>query len=296
MLASGSTLAHPDVPGLRQHAFNVDQRDDAAALEVHLQALAHEPPSVERNTVVVVGGGFTGIEAAAEMPARLRSVLGPDADVRVIVVERAQHIGPELGASPRPLILEALAHCGVTLRLGASVTAVGADGVTLSSGERIAARTVVWIAGPVASALTGQVAGRRDRLGRLHTARDLRVEGVEHVYAAGDVALAQTDDDGHHALMSCQHAIALGRYAGNNVAADLIGVAPIAYSQPKYVTCLDLGSWGALFTEGWDRKIRLVGEEGKRLKQQINSVWIYPPPADRVQALAAADPANLVVA
>ncbi|WP_080944629.1 hypothetical protein [Pseudomonas synxantha] len=108
--------------------------------------------------------------------------------------------------------------------------------------------------------------------------------------AAGDVAYTATDERGHFAATSCQHAIALGRYAGNNVAADLIGVAPIAYSQPKYVTCLDLGAWGAVYTEGWDRQLKLVGQEAKALKQQINSVWIYPPTADRAVALAAADP------
>ncbi|KRA15634.1 hypothetical protein ASD70_02890 [Pseudomonas sp. Root569] len=108
--------------------------------------------------------------------------------------------------------------------------------------------------------------------------------------AAGDVAYTATDERGHFAATSCQHAIALGRYAGNNVAADLIGVAPMAYSQPKYVTCLDLGAWGAVYTEGWDRQLKLVRQEAKALKQQINSVWIYPPTADRAVALAAADP------
>lgn len=92
--------------------------------------------------------------------------------------------------------------------------------------------------------------------------------------------------------MSCQHAIPLGRYAGNNAAAELIGVAPMIYSQPKYVTCLDLGAWGAVYTEGWERTVSPPTDtaEAKQLKQQINSVWIYPPAADRATALAAADP------
>lgn len=108
--------------------------------------------------------------------------------------------------------------------------------------------------------------------------------------AAGDVAYAATDEMGNFAAMSRQYTIALGRYAGNNVSAGLIGVALRAYSQPKYVTCLDLGAWGAVYTEGWDRQLKLVGQEAKALKQQINSVWIYPPAADRAVALAAADP------
>ncbi|MNO93829.1 NADH dehydrogenase-like protein [compost metagenome] len=96
--------------------------------------------------------------------------------------------------------------------------------------------------------------------------------------------------------MTCQHAIALGRHSGNNVAADLLGVEPLPYRQPKYVTCLDLGAWGAVYTEGWQREVKLIKDEAKTLKQQINSVWIYPPVADRAIALAAADPLIPVVA
>ena len=110
------------------------------------------------------------------------------------------------------------------------------------------------------------------------------------IYAAGDTARAATDELGNFSAMSCQHAIPLGRHAGNNAAADLIGVAPRVYSQPKYVTCLDLGAWGAVYTEGWDRQLKLVKAEAKELKTQINTVWIYPPAADRRAALAAADP------
>ncbi|MNE90476.1 NADH dehydrogenase-like protein [compost metagenome] len=120
------------------------------------------------------------------------------------------------------------------------------------------------------------------------------MSGQPNIFAAGDTARAATDDLGNITAMSCQHAIALGRHAGNNAAADLIGVAPTTYSQPKYVTCLDLGGWGAVFTEGWDRQVKLIGAEAKELKRQINTQWIYPPVADREIALAAADPANPV--
>ncbi|MNR06873.1 NADH dehydrogenase-like protein [compost metagenome] len=149
---------------------------------------------------------------------------------------------------------------------------------------------MIWTVGFRAHTLTEQVQGTRDHQGRLHVDQNLKVRGHADVYAAGDVAYAATDDLGNFAAMSCQHAIALGRYAGNNVAAELLGVEPMPYSQPKYVTCLDLGTWGAVFTEGWDRQVKLVKQEAKELKSQINSVWIYPPAADRAAALAAADP------
>lgn len=291
ILAAGSQLFRPAVPGLAEHAFDVDQIEQAACLEQHLCALANQPDSVARNTVVVAGGGFTGIETATELPARLRAILGDDAQVRVIVVERNGQVGASLGDGIRPAILEACRELGVEWRLGVSVASVDAGGVVLDDGQRIDASTLIWTVGFRASGLTQQIAAPRDALGRLQVDRHLKVEGLADIYAAGDTARAATDELGNFSVMSCQHAIPQGRHAGNNAAAELIGVAPRDYRQPKYVTCLDLGAWGAVFTEGWERQQKLVGAEAKTLKTQINSLWIYPPAADRAVALAAADPA-----
>ncbi|MGH8790428.1 MAG: NAD(P)/FAD-dependent oxidoreductase [Cupriavidus necator] len=296
VVAAGSRLFRPQIPGLAQHAFNVDQVADAAELEAHIHRLASRPESAGRNTVVIAGAGFTGIETAAEMPARLREVLGEDAAVNVIMVERNAAIGPDLGAGPRPVITQALTELGVTWKLGSGVAAVDASGVTLDNGERIEADTVIWTAGARASELTAQIPAERDNFGRLHVDRNLKVKGVESVFATGDCAYAATDDDGNVAMMSCQHAMNLGRSAGHNVAADLVGAEPIPYSQPKYVTCLDLGPWGAVYTEGWDRQVKMTGGVAKALKTRINTEWIYPPSADRAEALAKADPRHIVVA
>ncbi|MGW7556586.1 NAD(P)/FAD-dependent oxidoreductase [Streptomyces rimosus] len=290
VLAAGSRLAMPALPGLSRFAFSVDQREDAVALERHLSALAERPWSTARNTVVVAGGGFTGIETAAEMPARLRAALGGDSDVQVIVVEQADAIGPDLGPGPRPVIEQALDALGVQRRLGVAVTAVDAQGITLSDGKRIDAATVIWTGGVTATPLTQELPAERDRAGRLLVDRDLRVPGVSSVFVAGDAASAQTDEAGHRTLMSCQHAMPLGRVAGNNAMADLLGVPPAPYAQPRYVTCLDLGPWGAVLTEGWQREVQLAGAEAKALKRQINRQWIYPPLAHRGVAFEMAEP------
>ncbi|GLZ87644.1 hypothetical protein Pres01_36950 [Metapseudomonas resinovorans] len=290
VLATGSQLARPPVPGLAEHAFDVDQIESATRLEQHLKSLAERPYSLARNTVVVAGGGFTGIETATEMPARLREVLGNEQDIRVIVIDRAPQIGAALGDGIRPSIVEASDHLGIEWVLGTSVAAVDANGVTLADGRHIESHTVIWTVGFRASPLTEQLSSVRDAQGRLHVDENLKVRGQDNIFAAGDVAYAATDDIGNFAAMSCQHAISLGRHAGNNVAADILGVSPTPYRQPKYVTCLDLGAWGAVFTEGWDRQLKLVKAEAKELKTQINTMWIYPPAADRTAALAAADP------
>lgn len=292
ILAAGSQLKRPNIPGLSQHAFSIDQRDEAAQLEAHLHSLALQPSYPARNTVVVAGGGFTGIEIAAELPARLRSIFGPNEDVRVVVVEQAADIGPELGLGPRSVILKALTSLGVECKLGAAVAAVDGTGVVTSRDERIDSQTVIWTGGMQASALTQQIPGERDLFGRLQVDSSLRVlsSPVRDILAAGDTALAATDDQGNHALMSCQHAMPLGRFAGYNAAADLLAIAPKPYAQPSYGTCLDLGPWGAVITSGWDRQVQLTGSVAKAVKTNINQAVIYPPKADRAEAYAAADP------
>jgi NADH:ubiquinone reductase (H+-translocating) len=293
VVATGSRLFRPNIPGLAEHGFSVDQLDDAIALDRHLHSLADRPAKNGRDTVVVAGGGFTGIEAATEMPTRLRAILGNDAKPRVVIVDRNSVVAPDMGAGPRPVIEDALKKLAVETRAGAGVAALDKFGVTLTSGEHIEAETVIWTAGMRAAPLTAQIPAERDSLGRLLVDRDLRVPGAAGVFATGDAARAACDDLGNCALMSCQHATRMGAFAGNNAAAELLGVPTKAYHQEAYATCLDLGEAGAIFTRGWDRKLELVGDEAKKTKQQINTVWIYPPQAERAVALASADPEHV---
>jgi NADH:ubiquinone reductase (H+-translocating) len=191
-------------------------------------------------------------------------------------VERAPVVGPDLGAAPRAHVVQALRALGIELRLGASVAAVDADGVQLDGGERIAAATTVWTGGLRASPLAAQLGVRRDGLGRVFVDEHLHVRDVPGVLAAGDVAHVMADAE-HVAPMSCQLAIPMGECAGGNAVSDLLGAPLAPFSWPHYVTCLDLGAWGALFTEGWDREVRLAGHWAKVMKETINRRLIYPP-------------------
>jgi NADH dehydrogenase len=290
VVATGSRLFRPNIPGLAEHGFSVDSLDDAVALDKHLHGLPKRPAVNGRDTVVVAGGGFTGIEAATEMPTRLRAILGKGAKPRVIIVERNPAIAPDMGEGPRPVIEEALQKVGVETRVGAGVASLDKSGVTLSNGEHIETETVIWAAGIRAAPLTQQIPAERDNFGRLLVDPCLRVPGVPDVFATGDAARAACDDEGNYALMSCQHATRMGAFAGNNAAAELLGVPTKPYHQKAYVTCLDLGEAGALFTRGWERTVEMVGEVAKKTKQEINGVWIYPPKPERAAALASADP------
>lgn len=284
ILAAGSEGFAPPIPGLAEFGFAATQMDEAIALDRHLRALADKPASAARNTVVVGGAGFTGLEFATEMPGRLREILGDDCPVRVVIVDRSQHVAAAMGAEPRPFIEERLRALGIETRLNVGVAALDAGGVTLSDGERIETSTVIWSGGMRASPLTAQLPGERDNLGRIVVEADLRVPGAPAIFATGDTAKAKTDTQGNFAVMSCQHARRLGAFAGHNAAADLLGEPTLPYDQPAYVVCLDLGPDHAVFARGWDSKVEVTGAQAKAIKQEINEVWIYPPAADRSAA------------
>lgn len=313
VLATGSAPVRPDLPGA-EHLFDVDTLETATTLDQHLQALPGKPaasaPEPGRNaraadsdrnadarepgryTAVVIGAGFTGVEIATELVPRLRAIAEPHGaadDVRVILVERDTVIGPELGPGPRPAITAALDELGIEQHLGTEVAKLDAESVTPADGTRIPARTAVWTAGVRASDLTEQIPAARDHLGRLHVDTALRVTGVPGVYASGDTAAAIAEDGEHVVTQSCQHALQLGRYAGHNVAADLLGLPAVAFAPDPYVTCLDLGTAGAVFTTGWNRTINATGTRAKHRKQAINQEWIYPPVHDRTEILRRAD-------
>lgn len=293
ILAAGSRLSRPEIPGLAEHGFSIDTWDDAAALEDHFRALADRPGAAGRSTVLIIGAGLTGIELACEMPDRLRA-LGFDGR-RVILADRNDHIGSNMGEEAVPMIGEALSSLGIETRTGVSISAVDAGGATLSDGTRIEAATVVWTAGMRASPLAALLPVAHDALGRIPVDKYMRVIGLDGVFAAGDIAAAPLDAD-HSTVMSCQHARPMGRFSGHNAAGDLLGHEMLAMEIDYYATCLDLGPWGALYTMGWDRHVEDSGQDVKKTKMTINRERIYPPrTGNRRDLLDAASP-NIQIA
>lgn len=295
VLAAGSRLYEPEIPGLREFSFNVDTYEASVRLNRHIERLPEAAGGPGRYTVLVLGAGLTGIEAACEMPGKLRAAATSagvnDARPRTIVADHAPQIGSDMGESARQVIEQALDALAIERRVGVTVTRVDAHGVMLEGGERIEADTVVWTAGMRANPLTAAFAVPRDRFGRLPVDEYLRVTGVNQVFAAGDVATLPIDGV-RPSVMSCQHARPMGRFAGHNVICDLLGKPMLPLRVDWYVTCLDLGPWGAVYTQGWDRRVAAVGMEAKSIKQTINCVRIYPPRShDRREILEWAAPA-----
>lgn len=283
IVATGSAMVPPNVAGA-EHIHSVDTHAEAEALRSHLQSRARGDQRAQ--AIVVVGAGFTGIEVAAELVARV-----PGA--RIVLVERAAVIAPDFGPRARTVIVRALGELGIEMRTQCSVSSVTRDAVALTNGEVIPASAVIWNAGLRASPL-GRALGDVDEHGRVRVDACLRVDGAHGVWAAGDLARVHVDRT-HLAVMSCQHASPQGRYAGHNAMSWLGGATQETYSQHMYLTCLDLGPWGALLTRGFARNAVLCeGAAAKKVKQFINTSLIYPPlTGDAAALLGAAAPEKL---
>lgn len=290
VLALGSELVRPPIPGLAEHGFDVDTYEAALRLERHLRQLGSRPPAPGAFTAVIIGSGLTGIEVATAMPARLQAARPPgstDVPVRVILADRLPYVGSDMGEHARPVIEAALRQLDIQTLLNVTAASIDARGLSLNSGERIEAATVIWCGGMRASPLTASLAAERDGLGRVVVDEYLRVCGVPAVFAAGDVARAMVDE-GHPTVMSCQHGRTMGRYAGHNVVADLLVEELMPVHFPGYVTCLDLGPPGALLTRGWDRQVTATGASAKGTKRTINCELVPPPRSKRREEILAA--------
>ncbi|MEO3887257.1 FAD-dependent oxidoreductase [Nonomuraea sp. B5E05] len=267
VLAAGSKLVRPQgLPGA-ERLFDIDTLEGARRLTGHLRGR-------EDYSAVVVGAGFTGLEAATALAA----------GGRVLLVDRSEVVADQLGPGPREEIEAALDQLGVERRLGTTVTQVGDGYAVLSDGAEVEADAVVWSVGMRASELTRQISGRLDHLGRVPV--DRRLRALPEVFAAGDTAAAAFDAE-HTVMQACQHATPMGKIAGYNAAADLLGLPLRDFTAGPYVTCLDLGAAGGVFTRGWDRKVMASGAAAKEVKLMINQ-WIHPPVDDAAQILAAA--------
>ena len=151
VFALGSRLVRLEISGLAQYAFDVDTYEGAARLNTHIDALPEQPASPGQYTVLVVGAGLTGIETGTEMLGKLRFALvraGRIAETpRVIIADHRPTIGSDMGEDACRVIDEALASLGIATRPGVAVRAMDSTGATLSTGEKIAAATIVWCTG-----------------------------------------------------------------------------------------------------------------------------------------------------
>ncbi|HLB76814.1 MAG TPA: NAD(P)/FAD-dependent oxidoreductase [Candidatus Dormibacteraeota bacterium] len=145
-------------------------------------------------TLIVVGGGPTGVELAGALAELQRHVLPhdyPDLDLssaRILLLEATDRILPGMPKALQGKAQAKLSELGVEIRFGAPVADADADGVTLRGGERIAAGAVVWVAGMLAPPLADVVPTPKGVGGRLVVEKTLQLPDRRGVYAIGDMA------------------------------------------------------------------------------------------------------------
>jgi NADH dehydrogenase len=222
IVATGATHSYfgheewePMAPGLKTLEDALTMR--ARVLGAFERAEADPEDAVRLLTFVVVGGGPTGVELAGALEEIAVHALGQEFDVvdpstaRVILVEGTDRVLPPYVPSLSDAAKRQLEELGVEVLTGALVSDIDDRGVTLASGERIEAGTVLWAAGVEASPL-GRMLGEVDRAGRVLVEEDLSVPGHPEVFVAGDLALVEGVPGVAPAAMQ------MGRHAGRVIA------------------------------------------------------------------------------
>jgi NADH dehydrogenase len=256
VLAPGSRTTYFGTTGAEENALDVKGLSDALRVRnhvidrfeeaEHLDGLAPE----DLLTFVVVGGGPTGIEAAADMHDLIFDVLEddyPNVDfdrVRVVLVNAGDQILKGLDSSLVNAATRRLASQRIEVINDARVQEVRSDAVAISDGRTIPTRTIVWAAGIEPPPLVGNLDVQRDQRGRILVDQYLRVKDRPGVYAVGDCTSIQYDGPPVPAL--AQAAEQEGKRAASNLVAEIENQAPVAFRYRSVGQLVDLGEGSAL--------------------------------------------------
>ncbi|MFF5156254.1 NAD(P)/FAD-dependent oxidoreductase [Streptomyces sp. NPDC000348] len=224
--ALGSGWDPQGVPGAAEHAHEIASRPGALRLRERLAGLD------AGRSVVVVGGGLTGLEAAAEI-AESR----PDLDVSLAA---RGALGDRLSPRGRRHLRKVLDGLGVTVHERTSVTAVGADRVTTADGRCLPAAVTLWTTGFAVHPIAGATTLKTDGTGRIVVDGTMRSLSHPDVYAIGDAALVQGPGD-KPLRMSCASGVPTAWQAADAIAARLTG-GKLPGVTPRYFNqCISLG-------------------------------------------------------
>jgi NADH:quinone reductase (non-electrogenic) len=251
VIGLGNVTSFAGQPGLSEHALPFKYLGDALNLRNHaihvLEEADIEPdPEIRRSllTFVVAGGGFSGVEAVAELNDFVRAAaksfrnLMPE-EIRVVLLHAGGLILPELPESLAGFAQRLLMKRGVELRLNTRLHGATADGALLEGGERIPTRTLVSTVPSGPNPLVAMLPCKKDR-GRIVTDTHLELPGEPGVWAVGDCALIIDSQSGQPSPPTAQHATREARCVADNIVASLRG------TPKRTFTFKALGKMGAL--------------------------------------------------
>ncbi|MER6142164.1 FAD-dependent oxidoreductase [Streptomyces sparsogenes] len=262
--ALGSTVADNGVPGVAEHAYDVAGKQSALRLRARLAEVA------PGGTVLVVGGGLTAIEAAAE-------IAEAHPDLRVSIAARGG-VGDWLSDKARRHLHGAFDRLGITVHERADITRVEADGVVVGAAGEIPAQVTVWTAGftahPLAAATTLEVSDT----GRIVVDETMRSVSHPDVYAVGDAAFAQGAGD-KPLRMGCATANPMAWLAADALAARLTGRKIPRTTIGYAAQCISLGRRDAIVqrvtSDDRPTSTVLTGRTAARVKEFIcaSTAW-----------------------
>ncbi|URM95825.1 NAD(P)/FAD-dependent oxidoreductase [Actinomadura madurae] len=237
VVALGSISRTLPIPGLADCGIGFKTVEEAIFLRNHvlhqLDIAASNPgdEDVRRRalTFVFVGAGFAGIEAMAELEDMARDACKwyPTIDageMRWMMVEATDRILPEVGPEMGRHTADALRRRGIEVKLETLLKSAEKRRIVLSDGEEFDAGTLVWTAGVKPHPVVRESDLPLDDKGRVKTTAELTVDGLEHVYAAGDnAAVPDLTGKGEFTAPNAQHAVRQAKRLGDNIAADVRG-------------------------------------------------------------------------
>jgi NADH dehydrogenase len=260
LIAVGSVSRSLPVPGLDRHAIGFKSLADAIWLRNHVietleQANATEDPArrEELLTYVFVGGGYSGLEALAELQDFAADAIDryPRArlhGMRWILVEAMDRVLPEVPRDLADYAVRELRGRGIDIRLGTRLEEAGANSATLSTGETIPARTIVWTAGVAPHPSLDSLALPRDEQGKVRVDAQMRVDGMDGVWAIGDcAAVPDPARQGAPCPPTAQHAVRQGPAVAHNIAAALgVATRPRRFDYRAKAAFVNLGRYKAV--------------------------------------------------
>jgi NADH dehydrogenase len=247
VVALGSVARTLPIPGLADRAMGFKQIEEAIALRNQVLDRLDLAASVRDEairacalTFVFVGGGYAGVEALAEIEDMARFAtryyenIGP-ADLRFVLVEMAGRILPEVGEKLGRYTVDRLTERGIEVKLGTKLESCVDGHIVLSDGSQFDADTVVWTAGVKANPVLDASDLPRDKAGRVRALANLRIDGLDHAWTAGDnAAVPDLTKPGQLCAPNAQHAVRQARLLAANVVRALRG-QPLQDYRHRYV-------------------------------------------------------------
>jgi NADH dehydrogenase len=235
VIALGSVTSTFNIPGVIEYTLPLKTIEDADVLRnrviasFELADIATDPDERRRLlTYAIVGGGYTGCEAAGELADFVRSICRfytsiRASDITTVLIEAGHQLLGDLPDGMGRYTAKHLKRSGIVLELGDGVSSIDARGLTLISGRRIESRTIVWSAGVRPPPILKDLPVGHARNGGILVDRDMRVTGRPEVWAIGDSAWIPTGKPDDWYPATAQHAIREGPALGDNIVAALRG-------------------------------------------------------------------------